>query len=227
METKAFSELFPLFNTANSETLEWLVSLAVEQEYQQEEVVITENAWGNAVYFIVSGWVKVKRSSGEEEVTLAILGRGEFFGEMAILDEPSRSTEAIALSEVKLLSVSAQRFIQTLFKDSQLHHKLLQLMVRRLRETNFRLQLHHQPPVVKLAHTLVSLADNYGKPTEEGTEIFHISDKDFADVAELDVEETRNVMSRLQSKGWVETDPRNQTMRLTNLKQLTHLAGGI
>ncbi|HAG79946.1 MAG TPA: transcriptional regulator, partial [Cyanobacteria bacterium UBA12227] len=74
---------------------------------------------------------------------------GDFFGEMAILDESPRSTDVIALSQVKLLSVSAQRFIQTLFKDPQLHHRMLQLMVRRLRLTNLRFQRRHQPPAVK------------------------------------------------------------------------------
>jgi CRP-like cAMP-binding protein len=116
MQTKAFSELFPLFNTAAPETLEWLLSVAVDHEYPSDRAVLMEDAWGNAVYFLVSGWVKVRRLSGEDVVTLAILGRGDFFGEMAILDESPRSTDVIALSSVELLSVSAQRFIQTLSK---------------------------------------------------------------------------------------------------------------
>ena len=65
---------------------------------------------------------------------------------MAILDESPRSSDAIAISQVTLLSVSAQRFIQTLFKDVQLHHRMLQLMVRRLRQTNVRFQLRNRPP---------------------------------------------------------------------------------
>lgn len=59
MQTKAFNELFPLFNTANPETLEWLLSVVVEHEYPADRAVLMEDAWGNAVYFIVSGWVKV------------------------------------------------------------------------------------------------------------------------------------------------------------------------
>jgi len=90
MHTKAFSELFPLFNTANPETLEWLLSVGVEHEYPTGRAVLMEDAWGNAVYFIMSGWVKVRRLYGDKAVTLAILGRGDFFGEMAILDESPR-----------------------------------------------------------------------------------------------------------------------------------------
>ena len=130
MQSEAFSELFTLFDVANPETVEWLLSISTEHEYPADRAVLMEDAWGNAVYFIETGWVKVRRHAGEGAVTLAVLGPGDFFGEMAILDESPRSTDVVALSPVKLLSVSAQRFIQTLFKDSQLHHRMLQLMVQ-------------------------------------------------------------------------------------------------
>ena len=225
MHTKAFSELFPLFNTANPETLEWLLSVGVEHEYPTGRAVLMEDAWGNAVYFIMSGWVKVRRLYGDNAVTLAILGRGDFFGEMAILDESPRSTDVVALSSVKLLSVSAQRFIQTLFKDPQLHHRMLQLMVRRLRQTNVRFQRRHQPAAIKLANTLVNLAENYGQVGEKGTEIYNIPYKDLAEVTDISVEDTAKIMKKLESKGWTDVDPQDQKLCLINLKQLTHLAG--
>lgn len=225
MHTKAFSELFPLFNTANPETLEWLLSVGVEHEYPAGRAVLMEDAWGNAVYFIMSGWVKVRRLYGDNAVTLAILGRGDFFGEMAILDESPRSTDVVALSSVTLLSVSAQRFIQTLFKDPQLHHRMLQLMVRRLRQTNVRFQRRHQPPAIKLANTLVNLAENYGQVGEKGTEIYNIPYKDLADVTDISVEDTAKIMKKLDSKGWINVEPQDQKLCLINLKQLTHLAG--
>lgn len=225
MHTKAFSELFPLFNTANPETLEWLLSVGVEHEYPTGRAVLMEDAWGNAVYFIMSGWVKVRRLYGDNAVTLAILGRGDFFGEMAILDESPRSTDVVALSSVKLLSVSAQRFIQTLFKDPQLHHRMLQLMVRRLRQTNVRFQRRHQPPAIKLANTLVNLAENYGQVGEKGTEIYNIPYKDLADVTDISVEDTAKIMKKLDSKGWINVETQDQKLCLINLKQLTHLAG--
>ncbi len=227
MQTEAFSELFPLFSAANPETLEWLLSVAVEHEYPSGRAVLMEDAWGNAVYFIVTGWVKVRRLYGDNVVTLAILGRGDFFGEMAILDESPRSTDVIALSTVQLLSVSAQRFIQTLFKDAQLHHRMLQLMVRRLRQTNLRFQLRNRPPAVKLANTLVSLAENYGQSTEKGTEIYNIPYKDLADVTDIGVEETSKIMEKLNAKGWIKIDESAESLYLINIKQLTHLAGHI
>ncbi len=227
MQTEDFSELFPLFNAANPETVEWLLSVAVDHEYPAGRAVLMEDSWGNAVYFVVSGWVKVRRTAGEEAATLAILGRGDFFGEMAVLDESPRSTDVVALSEVSLLSISAQRFIQTLFKDPQLHHRMLQLMVRRLRQTNIRIQLRQQPPAVKLANTLVSLGENYGQVNGNSTEIYNIPFKDLAQVTGIGVEETIKIMEKLHSKGWLRIDPPRQTIHLVNMKQLNHLAGRV
>jgi CRP/FNR family transcriptional regulator, cyclic AMP receptor protein len=226
MQTEVFSDLFPLLAAANPETLDWLLSVATEHEYPTGRAVLMEDAWGNAVYFVVSGWVKVRRHSGtgEDVSTLAILGRGDFFGEMAILDESPRSSDVIALSNVKLLSISAQRFIQTLFKDSQLHHRMLQLMARRLRQTNYRFQLRNQPPAVKLVNTLVSLGENYGLQAGEGAEIFNIPAKDLADITDITAEETSKILEKLSDKGWIRIDSDRQIMHLTNLKQLTQLA---
>jgi CRP/FNR family transcriptional regulator, cyclic AMP receptor protein len=227
MQTEVFSEIFPLLSTANPQTLEWLLNVAIEHEYPVGRAVLMEDAWGNAVYFVVSGWVKVRRTCGEESVALAILGKGDFFGEMAILDESPRSTDVIALSTVKLLSISRERFIQILFKDPQLHHRMLQLMVRRLRQINQRLQIRSSPPAVKLAHTLVSLGESYGQESETGKEILNIPFKDLAEVTEISVEETTKIMEKLHEKGWIEINHVNNIVYLINFKQLVNLAGKV
>lgn len=224
MQTAAFSEIFPLFNAANPETLESLLSSASDHEYPANRSVLMEDSWGNAVYFIVSGWVKVRRLTGDSTFTLAILGRGDFFGEMAVLDESPRSTDVTALSRVKLISIPAQRFVQTLFKDSQLHHRMLQLMVRRLRQTNIRFQMRNQPPAVKLVNALVNLAESYGKVTPASTEIFNIPAEDLANVADIGSEDAIKIMDKLNSKGWIKIDEAEQVIHLINRKQLAQLA---
>ncbi|WP_414544696.1 Crp/Fnr family transcriptional regulator [Nostoc sp. CCY0012] len=227
MQTEVFSQLFPLLSTASPQTLEWLLNVAIEHEYPVGRAVLMEDAWGNAVYFIVSGWVKVRRTSGDDAVALAILGRGDFFGEMAILDESPRSTDVIALSPVQLLSISRERFIQILFKDPQLHHRMLQLMVRRLRQINQRLQIRSSPPAVKLAHTLVSLGESYGQESAKGKEILNIAFKDLAEVTEIGVDDTTKIMDKLHEKGWISIDSANNIIDLINFKQLINLAGKV
>ena len=225
MQAIFFSEIFPLMSTANPQTLEWLLNVATEHEYPAGRAVLMEDSWGNAVYFIVDGWVKVRRTANENSSAVAILGKGEFFGEMAILDESPRSTDVIALSRVKLFSISRDRFIQILFKDSQLHHRMLQLMVRRLRQTNLRLEMRLAPPAVKLAHSLITLGENCGQ--ENNKEIFNIPFQDLADVTEISLEETTKIMEKLAEKNWIAIDEVNQVLRLVNFKQLTSLASRV
>lgn len=146
---------------------------------------------------------------------------------MAILDESPRSTDVIALSSVNLLSVSRERFIQILFKDPQLHHRMLQLMVRRLRQINLRLQMRSSPPAVKLAYTLVTLGESYGQESNFGKEIFNIPFKDLAEVTEIAVEETTKIMEKLHEKGWIKIDSANNIIYLVNFKQLMNLAGKV
>jgi len=224
MPSVTLSELFPLFNAASPETVEWLSSVATEHDYPVDRAIVMEDSWGNAVYFIKSGWVKVRRHVDQGFVTLAILGQGDFFGEMAILDESPRSTDVVTMTSVQLLSISAQRFIQTLFKDPKLHHRLLQLMVQRLRKSNNRFQQRHNPPAVKLANTLVALQTAYGQPAEEGIKILNIPTTDLADLSDITVEETQKIMAKLEEKGWVSLDSSQAVLWLKQPKQMAHLA---
>ncbi|MGK7886578.1 MAG: Crp/Fnr family transcriptional regulator [Crocosphaera sp.] len=224
METQAIVELFPLFSVANPETLEWILSVIDEESYEQNEEIIKENEWGKAVYFIVSGWVKVRSHYNQQTMVLEILGKGDFFGEMEVLDESLKYVEVIALSDVQLLSISAQRFLQMLFKDPQVHHKMLQLSVRRFRHLYRRFQLHQQTAKIKLIKTLIKLAEAYGKLIEEGAEILQIPPQDLADVADISLNECEQIINQLKHQGCLESDPSRQILFLTNLKQLNHFA---
>ncbi|ERN42452.1 catabolite gene activator and regulatory subunit of cAMP-dependent protein kinase [Rubidibacter lacunae KORDI 51-2] len=225
METTELSELFPLFTVAEPETLEWLLSVADECEFSAGTTLLTDGSWGTAVYFIESGWLRMQRKHGDRAITQAVLGRGDFIGDAAILDEPPRATEAIALTDVRTLGVSAQRFIQALFKDPQLHHKLLQHVVRRWRQAHTLLSLRHQPVLVRLAWTIVTIAEEYGTPTEEGMEIVNLPARDWADLSGIGVDDVANLLAKWQGKGWLELGDR--IMCVTNLKQLEHLTGGL
>lgn len=224
METQAIVELFPLFSAANPETLEWILSVVDEENYGQYEEIIKENDWGKAVYFIVSGWVKIRSRYNHQETVLEILGKGDFFGEMEVLDESLKGIDVIALSDVQLLSISAQRFLQMLFKDPQVHHKMLQLSVKRFRHLYRRFQLHQQTPKIKLIKTLIKLAEAYGKLSEEGAEILQIPAQDLADIADISLDDCQQIMTQLQHQGCLESDHSRQILLLTNLKQLNHFA---
>ena len=222
MEPPEVSELFPLFGTASEQTLTWFLEIASELEVAKDEVIIKEGDWGKAVFAIVSGWVKLQHRSEEETVALEIFSDGDCFGEMAILDESPRSFEIIALSEVRLLTISAQRFLQLLLKDPQLQQRLLQLSFRRINRFYRRFQMHRHSAKKRLIDLLLFLADNYGKLTEKGTEIFLLSPQDIADLIDISVAETQEILQTLDQKDCLDIDPDNQALYLVNPKQLSH-----
>ena len=227
MEIKALSQLFPLFNNASSDTLDWVVEIATEEEYTQDEVILTADNWGKAVYFIISGWVKLQYSSTTRQITQTIVGKGDFFGEGAILAESPENMEVIALTKVQLFTISAQRFIQVLFQDNKLQHRLLQLMVKRLGILGSYWQLHQQPPAVRLVKMLVFWAENYGDFQEKGTTIAQIPASDLADIIDIEIQEIEKIIDNLQNNGWIEIDESNQTLCLVNIKQLINLSGKV
>jgi CRP-like cAMP-binding protein len=141
---------------------------------------------------------------------------------MAILDEAPRSLEIVTLSDVHLLTISAQRFLQLLLKDPQLQQRLLQLSFRRINRFYRRCQFQRQPAKKRLVDLLVFLAESYGKATERGTEIFNLSPQDLSDLADIPVGETEEILETLNNKGWLDIAPESQALYLVNLKQLSH-----
>ena len=225
MEIQALSQLFSLFNAVNPDTLNWIIEIATEEEYAANAVIVTAENWGKSVYFILSGWVKLQYSSTERNITQTIIGKGDFFGEGAILDEYPEKMSALALSEVNLFTISAQRFIQALFKDSKLQHRLLQLMVKRLKILSTYWQLRQQSPTFRLVKLLAFLAENYGQLQEKGIAIAQIPTLDLADITDIDAEEIEKIIDKLQNNGWIEINPNNHSLCLINIKQLIHLSG--
>lgn len=222
MEIREISEFFPLFSTASEETLVWFLEIAGELDCAKDEVIIKESDWGKAVFWIVSGWVKLQHLSGEGNVTLEIFGQGDCFGELAILDELPRSLEIVALSDVRLLEISAQRFLQLLLRDLQLQQRLLQLSFKKINRFYRRYQLRQQLAKKRLVELLVFLAENYGKPSDRGHEIFNLSPQDLSDITEIPVGETEEILKTLNSKGWLDIEPDSEALYLVNLKQLIH-----
>jgi CRP-like cAMP-binding protein len=224
MPPEAFSDLFPLFKAANPETLNVLHQGSTFNECPAGRTVLMEDSWGNAVYLIISGWAKVRCQSGDGYATLAILGKGEYFGEMAILNEAPRSTDVAALSRVELVSIPAQLFIQTLFKDPQLHHRMLQLMVQRLRHTQTRFQLRNKAPGIKMVYALVGLADAYGEQQGDAVEIFNIPESDLAAIADVKQSEVPKILAKLTERHWLKIDTAKDVISLLDIKSLRHLS---
>jgi len=103
-------------------------------------VYVPEDA-SNKIYFITEGRIKIgSRGSKDKEITKAILGKGEVFGELAILDGAERRDYAIAMEDSKVCAITKEE-MKNLMKDySQLNLFLMKLMGKRAIEMEKRLE---------------------------------------------------------------------------------------
>lgn len=209
-----------LFKDLDADTLAWLQTKAQIRTYPAGRAVFVEDVWGNAVYFIVSGWLKICRSQGERHFTLAVLGPGEIFGEMSILDSATRSSDAIALSQIQLLTLNAADFKELIGLSPQFSYSLMQRIARRLRFTNQRLYFTKQNPVIRTLFALVQVAETQGITTDAGLEILNIEPQDWADMAEVDAETSTRLLQKLESEGIVGQDRQRQMLVIKQFPRL-------
>ena len=84
------------------------------RNYPKNSMIILEEEFGDIVFIIVAGTVKITRVNDEgKEVILSLLGPGEIFGEMAILDGDSRSANALAQENCEVIAINREDFIYT------------------------------------------------------------------------------------------------------------------
>ena len=116
--TSDFLSTVSIFTDLNQETLEKVKSITTERKYPKGSMIILEEEYGDKLFIVKEGTVKITRVNDEgKEVILALLGSSEIFGEMAILDGESRSANVLAQENCNLIVISSEDFIEIL-KDN-------------------------------------------------------------------------------------------------------------
>lgn len=197
---------------------------AVTLIHPANRTILLENDWGGSVYFILTGWVKIRTYNMEgKEITLNIVGRGEIIGEMAALDEVPRSTDVIALTETTVMSIPAQDFVSLLHRQPLAGIRLAQLMARRLRHLNRRLRLRESDSLSRVADTLLFLAEGQGKINPQGTEIPNFPHRELSSISGLARETVTRSLTKLEKKGLITRE--NDSLCIANLQALEKIIG--
>ena len=106
---------------------------ALGKLYQHGETVIQQGEVGDCMYVVQDGQVEVVSNAGEKEIQLAILGRNDFFGEMAIFEHEIRSATVRALGPARILTVDHKNFLRRIHEDPSLAYRLMEVMSKRVR----------------------------------------------------------------------------------------------
>ncbi len=134
----------PFFDGLTVEALAMIAHVTTEESYAYGTKIFAYGDPGDKLYIVVEGKVRIFREvGGMGEEALAVLGAGEVFGEMSLLDESTRSAGALAHEKCKLLVITKDAFDDLLFLHKDLAYEVLWACVRmlaaRLRETNDKL----------------------------------------------------------------------------------------
>ena len=124
----------PLFDGLAPESVERLMSRSVERNYPKQTVVIHEGDDPTGMYVIVSGRVRAYLTDANgKEFVLATHGEGEYFGELALLDDAPRSASVATVEPCRLLVLSRASFEECLLQNPELALQLLKGLARRVR----------------------------------------------------------------------------------------------
>lgn len=106
--------------------------------YRDGEDIVKQGEVGDCMYVIQEGQAEVLRDNGGEQVRLAILGGGDFFGEMAIFEREVRCATVRALGQVRVLTIDKRNFLRRIQEDPAVAFRLVEMMSKRLRALDER-----------------------------------------------------------------------------------------
>ena len=147
----------------------WEKKQKFEKKLNTGDVLFKEGNAGEEMYFIREGKIKLSKGSGNEEKVLAILKEGDFFGEMALIDESPRSATATALEDTTLIIIDKNSFMERI-TESPLVAYIVQTLTRRLRTADEQIKLLMiKNDERRVATYIYNKAKIEGTSTPEGT----------------------------------------------------------
>jgi CRP/FNR family cyclic AMP-dependent transcriptional regulator len=215
----------PLFARVPKPDLVDLGARMTSKELPKGAVLFHQGDDGDSLYVIESGAVKVSNLSGDgREVVVALLGPGEVFGELAMLEAGVRTADATAIEDTTVLSLSSAGFRPFLEDHPQVAWGLLEVLAGRLRETSEALQdaIFSDVPG-RLAKRFLDLAERYGTPEADGSLIdLAVTQEELAQMVGAARESVNKAVASFVSRGWLSMKGRKYVV--TDRESLTRRA---
>ena len=197
----------PLFASLSEANLQHLASLLRWKSLEKGDVLFRQGDEGTTLYVIMQGRIRISISRRLEKMTLAILGQGEFLGEMALLDGQPRSADASALEDSHLYALNRQDFLSFLVNNENAVRAILFSLSMRLRKTDDLLaEICFLSLSARLAKKLVELAvAQYPDEKNPRDCTLKISQKELGDILGVSRESINKELKILRDKGILTT----------------------
>lgn len=202
---------FVLYQDLTAAQLARIASIARERRFPKRHTVFLEGEKGTYVVLIVSGIIKISRSSSDGRVkTLALLRPKDFFGEMALfLPGHERTATAEALTDCRVITIDQGDFEKLLKEVPGISLRIIQTLAIRLQAANRQIKtLALGDSQSKLADLLIWLKDEF--PVPAGSQaVIPLTHQELADLAGLSRETTTRMLNALEGNGVVQLKARH------------------
>ncbi len=196
-----------LFQNVSDEELGKVASLLSPRDCPKDTHIVTQDEPGDAMFIIAKGRVKVVLyGDNGREVILTLLKSGEFFGEMALLDDLPRSANVIAHEDSQVLVLKRDQFADHIKNSPTTALNVMAELSRRLRRADEIIgNLATLDVYGRVAHIMIDLAKKDGEEVEEGILIRERpTQQDIASMIGTSRETVSRVLSEFQKRGFVE-----------------------
>ena len=203
MVSPAVLKAVPLFASFPEDQLRMLTTVVSRKSVTRSTMVMAAGDATDSLYIVLSGRLKVMMSDAEgKEVILAILGPGEFFGEMGLIDDEPRSASVVALEACELLGITKRDFKKALADNFEMTMAVMRGLVKRLREADRKIgSLALLDVYGRVARLLLDMAENV-----DGEKVVtkRLPKQDIAKMIGASREMVSRVMKDLQTGGYIE-----------------------
>jgi CRP/FNR family transcriptional regulator, cyclic AMP receptor protein len=208
----AMLKAVPLFSSVPEEQLRMLASVVTRRSTPRSSTVMSSGDATDSLYIVLSGRLKVMMSDAEgKEVILSILGSGEFFGEMGLIDDSPRSASVVAIEACELLCIAKRDFKNCLAENFEMSMAVMRGLVRRLREADRKIgSLALLDVYGRVARLLLDMSENV-----DGEKVVtkRLPKQDIAKMIGASREMVSRVMKDLQMGGYIEVRGTNIVLR--------------
>ena len=169
-------------------------------EFPAGTLLFNEGEYGEEMFIVHSGSVKITKQVRDTEKLLAIIPAGEFFGEMAILTAKPRSATATVHEDAKILVISAETFEGMIKGNTEIALRMIKKLADRLAEADKQIEnLLLRDTNSRVVHGLAYLAESRGTDTGDGIQL-RLGVPEVADRTGLKGSEVEEVIERLKQR---------------------------
>jgi CRP/FNR family transcriptional regulator len=200
----------PFLACLSGEEFSGLKKLIVGKKFRKGMTILSEEDTGSCMYIILSGKVKAVHASADgKEHILAIHQRGDFFGEMALLDGKTAPAMISALEDTDVAILAKRDFEEYLLSNGRVLRQIIAMLSMRLRESWMMLKILNLPEAEqRVRETLRLVSMQYGAKDARGSLItVKLTHQDIADYASVSRETVTRILSRFIKEGVLEVLP--------------------